>query len=85
MSIINFRLHKSTIYIFYKIKAEKAPPHRGPGRQPAPGDSKQAARNPPPPPTHTPTTAAAAREAINETTAPSTNQRAHGGPKRSTA
>ena len=82
MSIINFRLHKSTIHIFYKIKAEKAP-HRGPGWRPAPGDSTHAARASPP--TQTPTTAATAREATNETTAPSTNQRAHGGPKRPTA
>ena len=53
MSIINFRLHKSTIYIFYKIKAEKAP-HRGPGRRPAPGDSTHAARAPPPRRKHRP-------------------------------
>ena len=46
MSIINFRLHKSTVYIFCKIKAEKAP-HRGPGRRPAPGDSTHATRAPP--------------------------------------
>ena len=57
MSIISFRLHKSTIYIyiFYKIKAEKAH-HRGPGRRPAPGDSTPSTilRDSPPPYLHPP-------------------------------
>ena len=64
MSIINFRLHKRTNHIFYKIRAEKPPPpHRGPGRRPAPGDSTHAARAPL---TQTPTTAASARETTDE-------------------
>ena len=62
MSIINFRLHKSSIHIFYKIKAEKPPIEAQDGDQP-----RETAHAPPePPPTQTPTTAAAAREATDE-------------------